>query len=123
MTLVSPGKPARVLSENAICTVAGTKYNLYTCPNNCRAEVTMLMVVNAGGNTQTVTAEWYDASKTSNVKILGSKSLNAGDYVLLTGATLVLEPGDRLDITAGSGGGSISVDALCTVTETFIPVG
>ena len=122
MTLVSPGKPARVVSENAVCTAGGTEYNIYTCPNTCRAEVTMLMVVNAGGSTTTASVIWYDASKTTDVHILGSKSLSAGDYVLFTGATLVLEPGDRLDITAGTSG-AIRVDALCTATETFIPVG
>jgi len=122
MTLVSPGKPARVISDHAVCTVGGTQYNIYTCPDKCRAEVTMLMVTNSSGNTQTVNVSWYDASRTQNVLILGSKSLSNGDYVLLTGATLVLEPGDRLDITAGTSG-TIRVDALCTVTETFIPVG
>jgi hypothetical protein len=70
-----------------------TEYNIYTCPANCRAEVTMLMVVNAGGSTTTATVIWYDASKTVDVHILGSKSLSAGDYVLFTGATLVLEAG------------------------------
>jgi hypothetical protein len=122
MTLVSPGKPARVISENAVCTAGGTEYNIYTCPDNCRAEVTMLMVVNAGGSTTSASVIWYDASKTADVHILGSKSLSAGDYVLFTGATLALEPGDRLDITAGSSG-TVHVDAICTVTETFIPIG
>ena len=122
MTQVSPGKPARVISDHAVCTVGGTQYNIYTCPPNCRAEVTMLMVTNSSGNTQTVTVRWYDSSRTQTVNILGSNSLSNGDYVLLTGATLVLEPEDRLDITAGSSG-TIRVDGLCTVTETFIPVG
>lgn len=122
MTLVSPGKPARVISDHAVCTAGGTQYNIYTCPNTCRAEVTMLMVTNSTGSTTTATVSWYDSSRTETVRILGSKSLSSGDYVLLTGATLVLEPGDRLDITAGTSG-VIRVDALCTVTETFIPVG
>ena len=122
MTLVSPGKPARVISDHAVCVAGGTQYNIYTCPSNCRAEVTMLLVTNSSGNSKTVTVSWYDANRTQTVNILGSKSLSDGDYVLLTGATLVLEPEDRLDITAGSSG-TIRVDALCTITETFIPVG
>ena len=122
MTLVSPGKPARVVSDHAVCTVGGQKYNIYTCPANCRAEVTMLMITNSGGSTETVTVLWYDSDRTENVRILGSKSLSNGDYVLFTGATLVLEPGDRLDITAGTSG-TVRVDGLCTSTETFIPVG
>ena len=122
MTLFSQGKPARVISDHAVCVAGGTQYNIYTCPPNCRAEVTMLLVTNSSGNSQTVTVSWYDANRTQTVNILGSKSLSNGDYVLLTGATLVLEPEDRLDITAGSSG-TIRVDGLCTVTETFIPVG
>jgi len=122
MKLVSHGKPARVISDHALCTAGGTLYNVYTCPNTCRAEVTMLMVTNSTGSTTTATVSWYDSSRTQTINILGSKSLSNGDYVLLTGATLVLEPGDRLDITAGTSG-TIRVDALCTATETFIPVG
>ena len=122
MTLVSPGKPARVVSDHAVCTVGGQQYNIYTCPANCRAEVSMLMITNSSGSTETVTVHWYDSDRTQNVRILGSKSLSNGDYVLFTGATLVLEPGDRLDITAGTSG-TIRVDGLCTATETFIPVG
>jgi len=122
MTLVSPGKPSRVISDHAVCTVGGQEYNIYTCPANCRAEVTMLMLTNSGGSTTTVTVEWHDNDRSQDVRILGSKSLSNGDYVLFTGATLVLEPGDRLDITAGSSG-TVRVDALCTVTETFVPVG
>ena len=122
MTLFSTGKPARVISDHAVCIVGGQKYNIYTCPANCRAEVSMLMITNSTGSTITVTVEWYDSNRAEDVRILGSKSLGNGDYVLFTGATLVLEPGDRLDITAGTSG-TIRVDGLCTVTETFIPVG
>ena len=122
MTLVSPGKPARVVSDHAVCTVGGQQYNIYTCPDNCRAEVSMLMITNSSGSTEVVTVTWYDADRDETVRILGSKSLGNGEYVLFTGATLVLEPEDRLDITGGTSG-TIRVDGLCTVTETFLPVG
>jgi len=41
---------------------------------------------------------------------------------LLTGATLVLEPGDTIKCIA-SGNSSPELDFMCTVTETFVPVG
>lgn len=133
MTLVSPGKPSRVKSFWADVKVDGALYDLYTCPANCRAEVTMLHLVNANGNTS-VFAYWniaadnvpealkasYPTGYSSN--IIGGKNLSIGEYILLTGATLVLEPGDKLQVKS-VGASTPHVDALCTVTETFIPVG
>lgn len=133
MTLVSPGKPSRVKSFWADVKVDNTLYDLYTCPANCRAEVTMLHIVNANGNTS-VFAYWNitadnvpDALKASyptgySSNIIGGKNLSVGEFILLTGATLVLEPGDKLQVKS-VGASPPHVDALCTVTETFIPVG
>lgn len=121
MTLVSPGKPARTRSEAVSCETENQLETLYTCPANCRAEVTMLFVVNANGNT-TVNAFWYRNSLSDSFNILGGKNMTAGEYILLTGATLVLEPGDELRVMP-TGNASPNIDAMCTVTETFIPVG
>lgn len=112
-------KIGRKQSFNVSCTVSGTQYTLYTCPANCRAEVSMMMIVNADGNTS-VTVLWYDASSGHSVHILGGKNMSTGDYVLLTGATLILEAGDKFYVTQTGG---THIDALCTVEETFIPVG
>ena len=120
MALTYPGKPSRVQSFNVNCTVSETTYTLYTCPANCRAEVSMLMLVNVAGNL-TASMEWNDASSGNHVHILGGKNMTAGEYVLFTGATLILESGDTLTITVT--GSSPHADGLCTVTETFIPVG
>jgi hypothetical protein len=121
MTLASPAKPARTKSEAVSCEIENNLYTLYSCPANCRSEVTMLFLVNANGNT-TVNAFWYRASQTTSYNILGGKNMTSGEYILLTGATLVLEPGDELRVmpTANS---TPNIDAMCTVTETFIPVG
>jgi hypothetical protein len=121
MSLVSQGKPARTQSFNADCNVEDETFDLYTCPANCRAEVTMLMIVNAGGNT-TVTVVWNDASKSYSSRIVGGKNMTTGEYLLFTGATLVLEPGDKIQITP-TANASPHIDGLCTVTETFVPVG
>jgi len=120
MSLTYPGKPSRVQSFNTVCTVSGTTYTLYTCPTNCRAEVTMLMVV-AVGDHVSVSLTWEDASSGNSIHILGDRNLHNEEYVLFTGATLILEPGDTFEVVAT--GTTPHVDALCTVTETFIPVG
>ena len=133
MTLVSPGKAARTRSFWADVKVDDTLYDMYTCPANCTAEVTMLHIVNANGNTS-VFAYWdihpdnvpealkatYPTGYKSN--IVGGKNLSVGEFVLLTGATLVLQPGDKIQVKS-VGATAPHVDTLCTVTETFIPVG
>lgn len=121
MPLISTGKPARRQSFGVSCEVENQMETLYTCPANCRAEVEMFFVVNANGNT-TVSGSWYDASADDSYNVIGGKNLTSGEYILLTGATLVLEPGDKLTImpTANS---TPNIDAVCTVVETFIPVG
>jgi hypothetical protein len=81
----------------------------------------MLFIVNANGNTS-VGSTWYDASSDTSFHLVGGKNMTSGEYLLLTGATLVLEPGDEIDITP-TGNASPNIDAMCTVIETFIPVG
>jgi hypothetical protein len=81
----------------------------------------MLFVVNANGTT-TVSGTWYDASQDTSFNLIGGKNMTAGEYILLTGAVLVLEPGDEIDITPTSNA-TPDIDAMCTVIETFIPVG
>lgn len=121
MTLVSPGKPARTVSYGVSCETENQLEDLYTCPANCRGEVTMLYIVNANGNT-TVNCYWYDASQTESFSILGGKNMTAGETILLTGATLVLEPGDKIRVQP-TANATPNIDAMCTVTETFVPIG
>ena len=121
MTLVSPGKPARIVSKGVICDTEDQVEVLYTCPANCRGEVSMLFCVNANGNTSAL-AKWYRASTAEQFNLIGGKNLISGESILLTGATLVLEAGDEIRCIA-EGNLSPELDFMCTVTETFIPVG
>ena len=121
MTLYSQGKPARTVSRGVICDTEDAVETLYTCPANCRAEVSMLYCVNANGNTSAV-AKWVRFSDSAEFRLIGGKNLGTGEFVLLTGATLVLEPGDKITCVA-SGNTTPELDYMCTVTETFIPVG
>jgi len=54
--------------------------------------------------------------------ILGGKNISIGEYVLLTGATLVLQAGNTIKVKCTTNS-AFRLDASCTVTETFIPVG
>ena len=121
MTLYSQGKPARAVSRGVICDTEDAVETLYTCPANCRGEVSMLFCVNANGTTSAL-AKWYRASDSAEFNLIGGKNLGSGDYLLLTGATLVLEPGDQIRCTA-TGNVAPTLDFMCTVTETFQPVG
>lgn len=121
MTLVNQGKPARTISKGVICDTQDAVETLYTCPANCRAEITMLYVVNVNGNI-TALAKWVRASDSAEFRLIGGRNLGTGESILLTGATLVLEPGDTIKCIA-SGHAGPELDFMCTVTEIFIPVG
>lgn len=132
-------KSTRIKSYWNDADTSGTIYTIYTCPVNCRAEVTMFHVVNAGGTT-TVDAYWfihadnippslsshpdYSTWITSGYRsrVIGGKNMSTGEDVLLSGASLILEPGDRLEVK-GTGSGTVHVDARCTVSEAFLPAG
>lgn len=123
MTLFNQGKSARTISKGVICDTEDQVETLYTCPANCRAEISMLYIVNAmTSSTTSAEVKWYKSSTAELFRLLGGKHLTASESVLLTGATLVLEPGDELRATAHSQSNP-ELDVMCTVTETFIPVG
>jgi hypothetical protein len=121
MALISSGKAARVRSVHTSCTVSATEYTLYTCPANCVAEVTMLLLVGVT-DSPTVDVTWNTAIDSGICHILGGKSIAIGEYIIFTGATLVLQTGDTLKVKATSNS-AMRLDAACTVTETFIPIG
>jgi len=121
MSLYSQGKPARTVSKGVVCDTEDAVETLYTCPANCRAEVSMLYCVNSNGTT-TALAKWVRASDSAEFRLIGGKNLGIGESVLLTGATLVLDPGDKITCVA-TGDATPELDYMCTVTETFVPVG
>ena len=119
MTLVTQGKPSRkrsVWGHNN----GTTTEDVYTCPANCSAEVVYIIVNNSGASTNSVSIKWYDSSDSYASGFVEGKSLNAGDYIEFQGIELVLEPGDKIQITPTSAG---HIDSIVTVVETFVPVG
>jgi hypothetical protein len=119
MSLTHQGKPARKRSVWGHNTGTTTE-DVYTCPANCVAELTYLLVNNSGSSTNTVTVKWYDTSSSYASGFVEGKSLNAGDFLQFADIELVLDAGDKIQITPTSAG---HIDTILTVTETFIPIG
>jgi hypothetical protein len=99
---------------------SGVRSVFYTCPPNCRAKVPLIYIVNANG-TVSVTLEIYKALGSTHFFIQAGKNLASGESVQLSDGYIVLEPGDKLELTCT--GATVNVDVLCTVEETFITGG
>jgi hypothetical protein len=82
---------------------AGSANTVYTIPKGCKGIATLLMISNAGGNSKSVTASWYDHSTTTSVTILGGHSIGAGNYLMLDQGRMVMDEFDELRITPESG--------------------
>ena len=118
MSLSQQGKPARKKSVYGHNTGTTTEV-VYTCPANATAEVTFIHVHNSTGNTN-IEIEWYVAEDDYTSHFLEGKNLGATEYVQFPDIELVLQPGDKIQITPDS---AAHIDTILTVTETFIPVG
>jgi hypothetical protein len=118
MTLASPGKPARRRSVYGHNTGTSTEV-VYTCPDNCVAELTFIHVHNSTGNVS-IEIEWYVAADNYTSHFIEGKNLGASEYLQWTGIELVLQPGDKIQVTPDS---AAHIDTILTVTETFVPNG
>jgi len=119
MSFTQQGKPARIKSVYGHNSGTSTE-DVYVCPANCTAEVTFIHVVNGGASTNSIEVEWYVAADSYTSHFLKGKSLNASDYITFTNIDLVLQPGDKIQVTPTSAG---HIDTIVTVTETFVPIG
>lgn len=118
MSLFTQGKPSRKRSVWGHNTGTTTE-DVYVCPANCVAEISYLHVHNTTGNTN-ITIEWYIAEDDYTSHYLEGKNLGADEYVTFADIELVLQPGDKLQVTPDT---AAHVDTILTVTETFVPVG
>ena len=119
MPFTQQGKPARIKSVYGHNTGTTTE-EVYVCPANAVAEVTFIHIVNGGSSTNSVEVEWYVAADSYTSHFLKGKSINASDYVSFNEIDLVLQPGDKIQVTPTSAG---HIDTIVTVTETLVPVG
>ena len=118
MTLVSQGRPARKRSVWGHNTGTTTE-TVYTCPANCTAEVTFIHIHNSSGNPN-IDVEWYVAEDDYTSHFLEGKNLGASEYLQFPDIELVMQPGDRIQVTPSV---AAHIDTILTVTETFKPVG
>ena len=118
MSLFSQGKSARKRSVWGHNTGTTTE-DVYVCPANCVAELNYLHIHNTTGNTN-ITIEWYIAADNYTSHYLEGKNLGANEYVTFADIELVLQPGDKIQVTPDT---AAHVDTILTVTETFVPVG
>jgi len=122
MVMVAPTKPHRAITYNVSCEVENQQYALYTCPANASASMSLLYIANADGVTD-IAVTWYRTRYNQTFQIIQGKNFaSGGTYQWDGNAYIVFEPGDIMYITA-SGNAHPNIDALCTVVETFIPVG
>lgn len=119
MTLVAPGKPARMRTVYGDHKTTATD-TVYTCPDNCTAEITFIHVINTGGSTNSVTVQIYVAAQNYTSNFLAGNSLGSSNYITFVNIDVVLQPGDQIRVTPSSAG---HIDSIITATETFIPVG
>lgn len=118
MSLFSQGKPARKKSVYGHNTGTTTE-TVYTCPGNCVAELTFLHVHNSSGNPD-IAIEWYIAEDDYTSHFIEGKNLGAGEYLQWADIEVVLQPGDKIQVTPSV---AAHVDTILTVTETFVPIG
>jgi hypothetical protein len=118
MTLMSQGKPSRKRSVWGHNLTTATE-DVYVCPPNCTAELSYLHIHNSTGNTD-IKVEWYVAADAYTSHFIEGKNLGVGEYVAFTNLELILQAGDKLQITPTH---AAHIDTLLTVTETFKPVG
>ena len=116
-------RPSRFKSYGKHAEVDDQRETVYTCPANCVSYMSLVFISNGTANATDVLIQWYDASETSRITIVGSKDLSGGDFLQLSSSFLVLEPGDRLEVTpSGTGGGANpDIGVITTVEEVFLP--
>jgi len=79
---------------------ADTLTTVYTVPTGYYAKFTVMYIHNTGGNTKSITVQWYDSSTATTLDILTAYPLASKEYLEFNGvAYMVLEEGDRIQLT------------------------
>lgn len=102
--------------KNAYKDITNSAQTIYTCPGSTTAIVLTLRITNIDGtNDDTITADVIDASS-GNARIASTLSVPADATVELAGTSkIVLEAGDKIDLTGGASSGDL--EAFASVLE------
>ena len=83
---------------------ANTLTTVYTVPTGYYAKFTVMYIHNTGGSTKHITVQWNDASAATSYDILTAYNFTSKQYLQFDGAAyIVLEEGDKIQITTESG--------------------
>tara|TARA_R100000329_G_scaffold20320_1_gene19982 strand:- start:3397 stop:3726 length:330 start_codon:yes stop_codon:yes gene_type:complete len=102
--------------KNAYKDITNSAQTIYTCPGSTTAIVLTLRITNIDGtNDDTITADVIDASS-GNARIASTLAVPADATVELAGTSkIVLEAGDKIDLTGGASSGDL--EAFASVLE------
>jgi hypothetical protein len=116
-------RPSRFRSYFAHLETEDETTVVYTCPQNSVAYMSLIYLANNdNSNSSDHSIDIYRAQEDTTYHILSSKNLNSAEFLQLSNAFMVLEPGDRLEITV-SGNATPHSDIITTVEEVFLPNG
>ena len=93
---------------------AGVETIVYTVPKGYTAVWDLMYLHNGGGNTKTITVDWYDSSESTHVSILEAYSMTSKLYFQFSGngSGVVLEEGDQIHMTPEAGS---TFGIICTL--------
>ena len=103
--------------KNAYKDITNSAQTIYTCPGSTTAIVLTLRITNIDGtNDDNITADVIDSDGSTNAKIASTLSVPADATVELAGTSkIVLEAGDKIDLTGGASSGDL--EAFASVLE------
>lgn len=116
-------RDSRTRSVMAVATTDDTATTLYTCPANCKSHMSLLFITNASSTDSDIAVTWYVAADDTSYFIIGGKNLSTGEFIQFSDAFIVLEAGDKIELTPSNtaGGNDPQIDFFCTVEEFFLP--
>jgi hypothetical protein len=116
-------RPSRFRSYFAHLETRDETVVVYTCPQNSVSYMSLIYLVNNdNANTSDHSIDLYRAQDDETYHILTSKNLNSAEFLQLSNAFMVMESGDRLEVTV-SGNATPHSEVICTVEEVFLPNG
>ncbi len=103
--------------KNAYKDVTNSAQTIYTCPASTTAIVLVLRITNVDGSADdTIIADVIDSDGSTNAKIAHTMTVPADSSLELAGTSkIVLEAGDKIDLTGGAASGDL--EAFASILE------
>ena len=103
--------------KNAYKDVTNSATTIYTCPGSTTAIVLTLRITNVDGSADdTIIADVIDSDGSTNAKLAHTITVPADSSLELAGTSkIVLEAGDKIDLTGGAASGDL--EAFASILE------